>query len=343
MALALLNGPRGRRLCLALINPDRLPHWRPFLRREQEPDLRSLAADLEAAVSTTDLTMISSANHELALMGALSQSVGAAMYWQQPDDEDRILSHPEIYELLGPIARSVADSPAALWWSTGVYFKDQQYTEWVNGPSGGPPSLLGARQQLESWRVATDADEEQAKLRPEAPSASNSGHWWSVPIPSRLVCTTRGLPGLGAVKLVLAEDSSGWTEARCWPLVPKGSARTFDIRTPEDWIDLVARYPLDVSRSRRHDWWRTTGTASAWLIPDWLAVASDYDAVHLTVTGYLTTAGRALPVLDACTVLAGWDPDQTFWLTDILAESGDPTEWSIDQDGYGGKIAGPVN
>ena len=77
----------------------------------------------------------------------------------------------------------------------------------------------------------------------------------------------------------------------------------------------------------------------AWLIPDWVAVASDYDAVHLAVIGYLTTAGRALPVLDACTVLAGWDPDQTFWLTDILKESGEPTEWSINQDGYGGMTA----
>ena len=339
----LLNGPRGRRLCLALIDPAHLPHWRPFLRSDAEPDLRSLAADLEAAVSTTNLTAISSANQELALIGALSQSVGAAMYWQEPDREDRTLSDPEIYALLEPVARSVVDSPAARWWSTGVDLKDQQYTEWVNGVRSGPPSLFGARGQLESWRLATGADEEQATLRPEDPSASNSGYWWSVPIPSQLVCTTRGLPGLGAVKLVLAEDSPGWTEARCWPLLPNSPARILDIRTPEDWVDLVARYPLNVSRSRRHDWWRTTGTASAWLIPDWVAVASDYDAVHLTVMGYLTTAGRALPVLDACTVLAGWDPDQTFWLTDILTESGEPTEWSINQDGYGGMTARPAN
>ena len=203
-----------------------------ILRRDDAPDLRSLAADLEAAVSTKNLTAISSANRELALMGALSQSVGAVMYWQEPDDEDRTLSDPEIYELLEPVAQSVSDSPAARWWSTGVDLKDQQYTEWVDGLRSGPPSLLGARAQLESWRLATDADEEQAKMRPEDPFAGNSGYWWSVPIPSRLVCTTRGLPGLGAVKLVLAEDSYGWTEARRWPLVPSSPARILDIRTP---------------------------------------------------------------------------------------------------------------
>jgi len=43
-----------------------------------------------------------------------------------------------------------------------------------------------------------------------------------------------------------------------------------------------------------------------------------------------------LPVLHASTVLAGWDPDQTFWLTDILTESGAPTEWCIEPDGLGG-------
>ncbi|MEO7124431.1 MAG: hypothetical protein ABI400_15220 [Lacisediminihabitans sp.] len=64
-------------------------------------------------------------------------------------------------------------------------------------------------------------------------------------------------------------------------------------------------------------------------------MASDYDAVHLTVLGYLTTAGRALPVRDSHTVLAGWNPDETYWLTDVLAESGAPSEWRRDErDGF---------
>ena len=64
-----------------------------------------------------------------------------------------------------------------------------------------------------------------------------------------------------------------------------------------------------------------------WLIPDFAAVAEDYDAVHLSVTGYLATAGQALPVGDARTLLAGWDPDQTYWLNDVLALSGPATTW----------------
>jgi hypothetical protein len=57
-------------------------------------------------------------------------------------------------------------------------------------------------------------------------------------------------------------------------------------------------------------------------------VAAHYDAVHLTVGGYLTTAGRALSVSgSAATMLAGWDPDETYWLADVLEPAGAPARW----------------
>ena len=46
-----------------------------------------------------------------------------------------------------------------------------------------------------------------------------------------------------------------------------------------------------------------------------IASAGDYDAVHLSVAGYLATAGRALRAGEWHTVLAGWNPDETWWLT----------------------------
>lgn len=108
--------------------------------------------------------------------------------------------------------------------------------------------------------------------------------------------------------------------------------RIYEISGPDQWTDLVGRYPMDVSQSRRHDWWRVTRWTGAWLIPDFAAIGQDYDAVHLSVAGYLATAGRALPVGDACTLLAGWDPDQTYWLNDILALGGPATTW-VESDG----------
>jgi hypothetical protein len=51
-------------------------------------------------------------------------------------------------------------------------------------------------------------------------------------------------------------------------------------------------------------------------MPRWPAVARDWDGVHLSVAGYLATAGRALPVGAARTLLGGWNPDETYWLAD---------------------------
>jgi hypothetical protein len=150
---------------------------------------------------------------------------------------------------------------------------------------------------------------------------------------SGLTVTSRAVPGLGALRLLLVEDGLGWERARCWPLKPRPGARIYEIDGPAAWSALVTRYPLEVIRSRRHDWWRATGREGCWLIPDYQAVARDYDAVHLSALGYLTTAGVALPAGHdeaALTLLAGWDPDATWWLTDVLEPDGLPEDWAAD-------------
>jgi len=75
-----------------------------------------------------------------------------------------------------------------------------------------------------------------------------------------------------------------------------------------------------------------TGLDRRWLLPDWSAVGEDYDAVHLTVNGYLGISGRALPVdEDSATFLAGWDPDVSFWLTDLLEAADSAQLWSAER------------
>ncbi len=62
-----------------------------------------------------------------------------------------------------------------------------------------------------------------------------------------------------------------------------------------DVVRWSVTHPLDVTRSRDQYWPDVTGGHKPWFIPDWLAVSRDYDAVHLSVLAYLSTAGRALP------------------------------------------------
>ena len=125
----------------------------------------------------------------------------------------------------------------------------------------------------------------------------------------------------------------GMDRARVARLQPSRDARIYEVTQPSDFVDLVARYPLPLDRARRHEWFQATGSRGPWLIPDWAAVGEDYDAVHLTVLGYLATAGRALPVLDQFTVLAGWEPSETWWLNDVLQEATEPTTWKESKSG----------
>lgn len=50
------------------------------------------------------------------------------------------------------------------------------------------------------------------------------------------------------------------------------------------------------------------------------------------MAGYLTTAGLAVDVTDThSSVLAGWAPDITVWLTDV-ATAGDPVVWRMETE-----------
>ena len=328
----LLACPRGRRLCWSLLDPGDYPGWDLVWDGAQRGNLTGLTDELAACVARTDLDSTVVRADQLTLLAALVQPVQTAAYWQEPDDDDYALSAREVRDALLPVAQAVTVAPDSRWWASPIAAGSQQYVEWP-GEHGGPPALTATAAELATWRTATIEDEQSAHERPEDPSAPFSGHWWSAPVPSRIPSTTRSIPGLGAVGLVLVEDGFGQKNARCWPVTPRPGARIYEISSPEDWTELAGRYPIDVSKSRRHDWWRATGWAGRWLIPDFAAVAADYDAVHLSVAGYLTTAGRALSVDDARTVLAGWDPDQTFWLTEVVTSSGPASNWVDSDDG----------
>jgi hypothetical protein len=335
---ALLAGPRGRRLCAELLvraDGGLGPPWRwqrlraPF---SDPTEQARVLQDVRESLAITDLSAVSLSGR---LNEALLASVDSARYWQEPFEVDLVLADDEVAALLGPVAEAVAAAPATGWWSEPLA-RGQHALAWPLRGASVPPLTTGARSGLLQWRTDTRLDEERAaRERPADPSAPWSGHWWSTPVQAGLVVTTRTLPGLAAegpapVGLVLVEDEMGWETARSWPVRPPDYGRVLELSGPADWVRLVQRHPLDVSASRRHDWWRVTGWDGAWLIPDWPAVAEHHDAVHLTVEGYLSTAGRALPVdlgSPARTLLAGWDPDATWWLTDVLAGLGEPTDW----------------
>jgi hypothetical protein len=65
----------------------------------------------------------------------------------------------------------------------------------------------------------------------------------------------------------------------------------------------------------------------------WPRCNTQKPALTCAVAGYLTTAGRVLPVATARTLLAGWNPDETYWLADVITACGEPRRWRNDDRG----------
>lgn len=121
--------------------------------------------------------------------------------------------------------------------------------------------------------------------------------------------------------LHLAEDAFDWKAATVVPV--RGASRELEIRSTNGWAEPCRTYPCEVTASRRHDGFRVTGRDGRWLIADWLRVAEDWDAVHLSTFAYLCPAEMLIEIDEEyASVIGGWGPDSTLWLTDAAREWG---------------------
>lgn len=323
----LLEGPRGRRLCLEIalsLNPNAI-RTVLFWPKSSPEELAAATARLAAEIAKTNL---SGATEQL-IEHALTRSVDTAKYWQEPDEEDNIAALPEIRKALEPVAEHVLTSSEAAWWSRRRQDEQLVIDYEVQKPQ---PVEHDPRRNLETWGMDMRAEEVVAEVQPpQPPFTSYSNPWWSAP-PRDMVSSVVDIPE----GLELVENSLYWDEALAIPI--SGTGATFEITSADDWVALCREFPLDVTASRRHVWHSVTGRDGKWVMPDWELVAEKYSAVHLTVFGYLNAATRFLSVdSDTGTVLAGFDPDKTFWLQDVVREANKPRQhWksaeSLDED-----------
>jgi hypothetical protein len=116
----------------------------------------------------------------------------------------------------------------------------------------------------------------------------------------------------------------------------------WELRRPADWVDLVARYPKVAPRE--HGGWELPGpnqhltghrlldlpqqraartSVTPHVLPDWTAVAADFDGVHLTWAGFITSEGFVSDLPGGgVTMLRYWASERTLWLSDVF---GTPT------------------
>ena len=344
----LLDGPRFRTLCLAvaagldagvdravgaLLDPLTARYGLlADLRPEQD------AADALAAVlSSVDTSQLAAWTHPLRFLPVLEHTVESAMPWQPPFVEDAITGLPAVRNALRTVAEAAVASPAAAWWGTDV----DRTAQWVTQPvRNGVPQVVASAgsvaEVLDRWRRYVVAGEGRSRVDGPVADAAG-GTWWSTPHEfgdepggaAFLPSSTRRIDGLGSSGSTLVEDSFGDDEVLLRSLQPPAGARVFEVHGAADWARLVERYPMSVRWARRRVWWESTGRDEHWFLPDYAAVAADHDAVHVSVQGYLAAAGRAIDVDGGATVLAGWAPDETFWLTDDIVIEPDAERWQL--------------
>ncbi|MEO4038679.1 hypothetical protein V3N95_05270 [Micrococcaceae bacterium Sec6.3] len=264
----LLAGPRGRRLCLEaarLLSP-RVAELVFWLGCELDPGRGTSrvvwaagggaleadtppAASIEQAACALDDLDLSGLTDEM-VQAALVGSVMSARYWQESDGEDVLAGHPAVHAALEPVAEGVLGSAAARHWESPCRAA-QWVIDWRAFEDPAPVSR-DSRRVLGAWAREERRQEVRAAAeRPADPAANFSGTWWS--IPQGAVVSVGQIPA----GLDLVEDDIGAEAATVIPV--RGAGRTYEVRGPGDWVRLCRRFPLEVSASRRHDWYRVTG------------------------------------------------------------------------------------
>ena len=351
-AAALMAGPRGRALLMEFAGESARAvadewGWHPFTSAvvdasyHLDPEKGTPALSLFGpGAKQTDDTVVAPEEVARQLAGLdlidvtamllrdlVTHSVEEAAYWQKPRGSDVLAATWPVRAALSRVADHIAATELTSWWFSDLDSTGQQCVWWCDDTA---PIVTGSiRDLLRAHREDRIEWEARARRsRPADPTAAWSGEWWSPP-PSSIWRTTRTLYDASPAGLWWVEDSMGESNAWTRSVEIENPVRVAEIANAEAWAELCLRFPLSVSAQVRHDWYRTTGRVGAWVIPDWAAVSEHYDAVHLQVGAYLSAAGRAIPVDDdTASVIAGWNPDETYWLGSSPEPTGARVAWT---------------
>ncbi len=109
------------------------------------------------------------------------------------------------------------------------------------------------------------------------------------------------------------DHPEGTDEPFFWMLAATPQARVAEIHSPANWWDFASRY-RDPSPGYVYNPQAQRTAAFERLDPDWSRVAADWDAVHLSIGGYLTAEDVPFERDGVTTELRGWNLESTVWL-----------------------------
>lgn len=315
-------------------------------RQDREQKIKAAKADpgplLESIAAGLERTPMPPATVP-TVMQALEDSVSTARYWQHPDGTDVALADPRVTKALRRVAEHVL--PVCRWMERPIdrgqswmvedgvpvevdYEQDDTEIEdfEVDDDYGDPVALQ--EDFLKNWKfmpLPTTGEDDPGEFDDDDPEVG----WWT-PVGNGAVTT-----GLspdpdrpGPLQLYCEEDDRGPGNRSATRVVVTETDRVLEIRSGQDWADLCAEFPRDLTRQAR-EWSESTGrhprhpddwTDPGWVTPDIVEVAKHYDGLHLTVAGFLECSGAVIPVppghghANGASMIAGWHPDATVWL-----------------------------
>ncbi|NQW17450.1 MAG: hypothetical protein HQ478_08180 [Chloroflexi bacterium] len=96
-----------------------------------------------------------------------------------------------------------------------------------------------------------------------------------------------------------------------WKLTPERSARVVEVDGAKAWHDLSVRYPTAGSNeSGTPDFSADEGR----IVPNWALVANDWDAIHVSFGGLLTSEQVRVESAAGWTYHWSWNIEQTLWV-----------------------------
>jgi hypothetical protein len=240
---------------------------------------------------------------------------------------------------LVPVAEMLLSCPAARSWWRPLVRDDQRILAFeaeaflgkdLRGAIADATTLHKSRNAA---NLRTAADEER-RQRDEAKGTRYGAYWWSTPslvLRSVSVGPFEGVPTIELLDFIDSGSMSGRATVTGFGTDP--TASIYEVKGAGDWASLVERYPMDATGTHDGEWRYWGGVRGPWLLPDWDKVSRDYAGIHVTIGGYLTSSGRALSVGDSYTMLAGWVPDGTQWLTDASGRKLELGTWDFSKHG----------
>ena len=191
-------------------------------------------------------------------------------------------------------ARAIIEHPATDWWFEPL---DLNRQAWLSVNWEVDKFIYGTPPNTDKW------------TRPQNPS----GPWERYaqkPIGNQSTSTLYG-PRLTS-ELIAYDDRVGdfWCQfpLAWWAMRFPQDARVFEIHGPSDWHELCVRYPAIYEDDGR-------------LVPNWGAVSEEWDGVHLSLGGLLTTEQARYESSAGWTMLEYWHAEQTYWLRSLDVES----------------------